>query len=157
MAIRQNPNISVGKLLALAQHQVVRQARSADLPTLTGNITAQSMPRTAPVSPPGLRSRIPRLLPSMRAREDSPQLITDFGRTHNLIASQKLRGAGAKLANALATTEDIVLATDEAFYNALEAQALCPRCRTDRRYPPQTTENQVSQMTQNKLQVPRSI
>ena len=40
MAIKQNPNITVGKLLALAQHQVVRQARSADLPTLTGDLTA---------------------------------------------------------------------------------------------------------------------
>ena len=46
------------------------------------------------------------------------QLITDFGRTGNLVASSKLQEK-AQNANALATTEDIVLATDQAFYNAL--------------------------------------
>ena len=51
------------------------------------------------------------------------QLITDFGRTSNLVASSKLQER-AQNANALATTEDIVLAADQAFFNALQAQAL---------------------------------
>ena len=51
------------------------------------------------------------------------QLITDFGKTQNLVASSKLQEK-AQNSNALATTEDIVIATDQAFYNALQAQAL---------------------------------
>ena len=33
MALKNNPRVSVSQLLALAQHQVVREARSAELPT----------------------------------------------------------------------------------------------------------------------------
>ncbi len=51
------------------------------------------------------------------------QLITDFGRTHNLVLTQKLEEKAAN-ANALATKEEIVLATDHAFYDALTAQAV---------------------------------
>ena len=51
------------------------------------------------------------------------QLITDFGRTINLVSYSKLLEK-AQNANALATTEDIVLATDQAFYNVLQARAL---------------------------------
>jgi outer membrane protein len=40
MALQNNPRVSVGRLLAMAQHQVVREARSADLPSLDGSITA---------------------------------------------------------------------------------------------------------------------
>src|ERR1700722_19942426 len=41
MAIKNNPRVTVGHLLALAQHQAVRESRSAELPTATGNITAE--------------------------------------------------------------------------------------------------------------------
>ncbi|HTV04687.1 MAG TPA: TolC family protein [Acidobacteriaceae bacterium] len=147
MAIRQNPNITVGKLLALAQHQVVRQARSADLPTFTGNITAVDAEDGTRISAGYLSAS--RLIEHAGAGGAISQLITDFGRTHNLIASQKLEEQ-AQNANALATTEDIVLATDQAFYNALEAQALV-QVAAQTVNTRQTTENQVSQMTRNKL------
>jgi outer membrane protein len=77
------------------------------------------------------------------------QLITDFGRTWNLVASSKLQEK-AQNANALATTEDIVIATDQAFYNALQAQALLKvsQQNVDTR---QTTDTQVNEMTRNKL------
>jgi outer membrane protein len=71
LAVKNNLRISVGHLLALAEHQKYREARAAELPNFNGAITAVD--------------------------ED---------------------------ANALATTEDIVLASDQAFYNALEAHAL---------------------------------
>ena len=40
MAIKNNPRVSVGRLLALAQHQVVRETRAAELPTAIASITA---------------------------------------------------------------------------------------------------------------------
>ena len=40
MAIKSNPRVSIGRLLALAQHQVVRETRAARLPTATAAITA---------------------------------------------------------------------------------------------------------------------
>jgi outer membrane protein len=147
MAIHQNPNITVGKLLALAQHQVVREARSADLPTFTGSITAVDAKNGSRISAGYLSAS--RLMQHAGAGGTLSQLITDFGRTYNLILSQKLEEK-AQNANALATTEDIVLATDQAFYNALEAQALV-KVAAQTVSTRQTTENQVNQMTRNKL------
>src|SRR5512143_3427302 len=40
LAVKNNPQISVARLLALAQHQVSRQVRSAYWPTANGYLTA---------------------------------------------------------------------------------------------------------------------
>ena len=40
LALKNNPRISVGRLLALAQHQIYRETRSAELPNFNGAITA---------------------------------------------------------------------------------------------------------------------
>ena len=40
MAIRNNPQITVGKLEALAQHEITRETRSAELPSATIAATA---------------------------------------------------------------------------------------------------------------------
>ncbi|HEX3472009.1 MAG TPA: TolC family protein [Silvibacterium sp.] len=147
MAIKNNPQVSVAHLLALAQHQVVRETRAAELPTATASITAVYAENGSRVSAGSLTAS--RLFEHAGAGGGFTQLITDFGRTRNLVASSKLQEK-AQDAHALATTEDIVLATDEAFYNALEAQALLKVAQqnVDTR---QTTESQVSSMTKNKL------
>jgi outer membrane protein len=147
MAIKNNPKIHVSKLLALAQHQVVRETRAAELPTAAAAITAEDAENASRISAGSLTAS--RLFEHAGAGANFTQLITDFGRTHNLVASSKLQEK-AQDANALATTEDIVLATDQAFYNALQAQALLKVAKQNVNTI-QTTEIQVNQMTQNKL------
>jgi len=147
LAIKNNPRINVGKLIALAQHQVVRETRAAELPTSMGSITAVNAEEGSRISAGSLTAS--RLIPHAGAGANFTQLITDFGRTSNLVASSKLQEK-AQNANARATTEDIVLATDQAFYNALEAQALLKVAEqnvTTR----QATETQVGELTKNKL------
>ena len=51
------------------------------------------------------------------------QLITDFGRTKNLVSSADLSAKAANQ-NAAATKEQILLAVDQAFYGALQAHAV---------------------------------
>jgi outer membrane protein len=51
------------------------------------------------------------------------QLITDFGRTHNLVLSAEST-AKAQLESERATELDITLTVDQAFYQALTAQAM---------------------------------
>jgi len=121
LALKNNPRISVGRLLALAQHQVYRESRSAALPNFNGAVTAVDANEGSRIGAGALNA--PRLLEHAGAGVTLSQLITDFGRTANLVSSSKLLEK-AQNANALATTEDIVLATDQAFYNALQAQAL---------------------------------
>jgi outer membrane protein len=146
-AIKNNPRISVAHLLALAQHQVVRESRAAELPTVTGSLTAVDAQDGSRLSAGTITAS--RLFEHAAAGGSGTQLITDFGRTRNLIASSKLQEK-AQNANTLATTEDIVAATDQAFYDALQAQALLrvARQNVDTR---QTTQTQVNQMTKNNL------
>jgi outer membrane protein len=147
VAIKNNPQISIGHLLALSQHQVYREARSAELPTFNGNITAVDANEGSRIGSGSLTAS--RLLVHSGAGVTLSQLITDFGRTVNLVSSAKLQEK-AQNANALATTEDIVLATDQAFYNALQAQALLKVAQqtVDTRG---SVEHQVDELTKNKL------
>jgi outer membrane protein len=147
LAIKNNPRISVGRLLALAQHQIYREARSAELPNLNGAITAVDSNEGSRIGAGALNA--PRLLEHAGAGVTLSQLLTDFGRTMNLVASSKLMEK-AQNSNALATTEDIVLATDQAFYNALQAQALLKVAQqtvTTR----SSVEHQVDELTKSQL------
>jgi len=147
MAIKNNPRISVSKLLALAQHQVVLEARSGELPIVNGSITAEKALDASRISSGSLTAS--RLFTHTGAGGNVSQLITDFGRTHNLVLTQKLQERAAN-ASALATQEEIVLATDQAFYDALTAQAVLQVARQTVATR-QATQTQVNQMTQNKL------
>jgi outer membrane protein len=147
MAIKNNPRVSVARLLALAQHQVVRETRSVELPTANAAITAVQAEDGSRVSAGSLTSS--RLFEHAGAGGDFTQLITDFGKTGNLISSAKLREK-AQNANSLATTEDIVIATDQAFFDALEAQALLKVARQNTATR-QTTDSQIGSYTRNKL------
>ncbi len=147
LAIKNNPRISVGRLLALAQHQVYRETRSGLLPTFNGDITAVDANEGSRIGAGALTAS--RLFEHAGAGVTLNQLLTDFGHTVNLVSSSKLQEKAAS-ANALATEEDIVLATDQAFYNALQAQALLKVAQqtvTTR----QSVETQVNELTKSKL------
>jgi outer membrane protein len=147
LAIKNNPNVSVSHLIAVAQHQVVREARSAYYPTAAVNVTGMDAELASRISAGALTAS--RLFSHAGAGADLNQLIFDFGRTSNLVAYSKLQEK-AQNANALASTEDIVIAADQAFYNALQAQALLQVAQQNVATR-QTTDLQVKEMTENKL------
>jgi outer membrane protein len=131
----------------LAQHQVVREARSAELPTANGAITAEKALEASRISAGSLTAS--RLFTHAGAGGTFTQLITDFGRTHNLVLTRRLEEKAAN-ASALATKEEIVLAADQAFYDALTAQAILQVAKQTVNAR-QATQNQVNQMAANKL------
>lgn len=147
LALKNNPRISVGRLLALAQHQVYRETRSAALPTFNGAITAVDANEGSRIGAGSLTAS--RLFEHAGAGVTLSQLLTDFGRTVNLISYSRLLEK-AQNSNALATIEDIVLATDQAFYNALEAQALL-KVAQQTVSTRQSVQHQVDELTKNKL------
>lgn len=121
LALKSNPQITIGKLRALVARQYVREARSALLPTAALSVTAVD-------SNPGSRMSAgllnnPILYPRVAAGASVSQLVTDFGRSTNLLSSSEYQ-AKAQDQNAAATTADITLAVDQAFYNVLETKAL---------------------------------
>ncbi len=147
MAIKNNPQVTVAHLLAQAQHQVYRETRSAELPTATAALTAVDAEDASRISAGSLTAS--RLFTHAGAGAGFSQLITDFGKTRNLVASSALQEK-AQNANAVATQYDIQLATDQAFYNALEAQQTL-KVAQQNVATRQTLQSQVNQMTANKL------
>jgi outer membrane protein len=121
IAIKQNPRIAASRLLALAEGQVTRETRSALLPQIDGNITAAKAEDGSRITAGDLTAS--RLYTKAAAGGELTQLLTDFGHTSNLVASQKLHQR-AQEQTALATEQDILFATDQAFYQLAEAQAI---------------------------------
>ena len=119
IALANNPRIRISQLIARVQHQAVRERRADELPNLNGNITAVEANDGSRISSGSLTAS--RLLQHAGMGVQVSQLITDFGRTPNLVASAKLQEK-ARLADAEASREDIVLATDQVFYAVIEAQ-----------------------------------
>ena len=147
LALRNNPQISVAHLLALAQHEVTREARSSELPTATANLTAADAHAGSRLAAGGLNNPI--VYPRAAAGINLSQLIFDFGRSQNLVASAKFREQ-AQVAAQNATAADIILAVDQAFYNALDAQVTLDVARQTVSAR-QTTADQVQALTHAKL------
>jgi len=121
LARQNNPRISVARLNALASQQVTRETRSAYYPTLNAYLTAVAAHEGGRISAGGLSN--PAIYERAAGGVTANQLITDFGRTSNLVATSTLH-AEAEDERALATTADILLAVDQSFYYALGTEAL---------------------------------
>ena len=121
IALKNNPQITIGKLQALTARQYVREARSALLPTAYLSVTAVDSESGGRITAGALTNSI--VFPRAAAGVAVNQLITDFGRTRNLLSSSQFQ-AQAEDQNAAATSADIILVVDQAFYNALETRDL---------------------------------
>ena len=129
LALKNNPQISVYRLLSLASNQVTREQRAAYYPTIYGSLTAVEPKEGSRIAAGNLNNPI--VYERAAGGLTLSQLITDFGRTNNLVATAALRAKAADM-NALATADQIKLAVDEAFYNALQTLAMLKVARADR-------------------------
>jgi outer membrane protein len=121
LALKNNPQISVARLTALASQQVTREAKSSLWPTVTGNITGVEAQSNSRITAGALNN--PTVYERAAGGLTVDQLITDFGRTANLVSSASY-AAKAQNENAVATKEQILLAVNQAFFGALQAQAV---------------------------------
>jgi outer membrane protein len=147
LATRNNPQISVARLIALASHQATREVRSNLWPTATVNVTGVDAESGSRITAGALNNPI--IYERAAAGASVSQLIYDFGRTNNLIASASL-AEKAQNQNAVATREQILLAVSQAFYEALQTQAVLTVAQqtvAER----QTVANQINELFKNKL------
>ncbi|MDB6122799.1 MAG: Outer rane efflux protein [Pedosphaera sp.] len=122
IAIKNHPRITAAELKALASKQVVREVRSGFFPTVTANVTAVGTTEdNTRIAAGGLNN--PLILNRNAEGINVTQLITDFGRTANLVASSKLH-ARAEEESSLATRAQIMFQVDAAYFNALQAQSV---------------------------------
>lgn len=146
-ALANNPQIHISQLIAKVQHEVVRERRADALPNLNGSLTGVYANDGSRISSGSLAAS--RLIDHAGMGVQLSQLITDFGRTSNLVASAKLQEK-ARLADAEASREDIVLATDQVFFAVIEAQETL-KVAAETVSARQALTDQVSALTASKL------
>lgn len=147
LGLKNNPQISMYRLLALASNQVTRQQKAAYYPNLYGSLTAVEPKEGSRIAAGFINN--PSIYERAAGGLTLSQLITDFGRTNNLVASAALRAKAADM-NAAATADEIKLAVDQAFYNALQAfaeQKVAEQTVSAR----QLVSDQITTLFQNKL------
>lgn len=147
VAFKNNPVISVARLNALASQQVVREIRSILWPQASANLTAVDARNNSRITAGALNNPI--IYTRAAGGMSVSQLITDFGHTTNLVASARLQ-ARAEEQSAVATKEDVLLAVDQAFYNALQTHAVL-RVAEQTVASRQLLSDQVSALTKSKL------
>jgi len=162
IALRYAPQISEAYFKAEASKEVIRQARSGLFPQITGIVTAVGTGpgienafggehSTTAVTRIGATGGLNN--PSVYNRESNgvlvSQLITDFGRTANLISAARYQALSQEQKSRLARAQ-VVLLVDESYFKALGAQALL-RVANQTVAARQLTVDQVTELTKGKL------
>ncbi len=147
IAIQNHPQIQAASYLANAAKARVTQARSDYYPHAYGSLTGVEAETNSRVSAGALNNPI--IYDRFAQGVTVQQLVTDFGRTHQLVKSSELH-AKAQEENITTTREDVLLQVDAAYYNVLKAQAVLQVAQEtvkDRRL----VADQITEMEKNKL------
>lgn len=121
IGLKNNPQITVGKLEALRAREVVREVRSALMPQINVDLSGIGADGGSRLSAGYLTDG--RMYSRVAGGVTASQLITDFGRTMNLLSNAHYEEQAAN-ENSVATSQQVVLVVDQSFYNALETKAL---------------------------------
>jgi outer membrane protein len=121
LAVQNNPQLSAAKLTSAAAYQVPLEYRAGLMPTIAGALTAVGADSGSRLAAGGLNN--PVVYNRVASGLLVSQLVTDFGRTGNLIASSKLR-AQAQDQITESTRADILVTTARAYFTVLRAQAV---------------------------------
>jgi len=120
-ALDRNPQVRAGQYAAMAATENIREARSAYFPTAFASFTGAGAMDGTRIAAGGLNN--PTILDRMAAGFSWSQLITDFGRTNQLVRSSSLN-ADAMDKRVDAGKADVLLQVDRAYFDALRAQAV---------------------------------
>jgi outer membrane protein len=121
LSLDLNPQIRAGHSAALAASETVRQVRSAYFPTAFASFTGAGAPDGTRIAAGGLNN--PTILDRVAAGVTVSQLITDFGRTGQLVQGSRLF-ADSREKDVDARRADVLLQVDRAYFNALRAEAV---------------------------------
>jgi outer membrane protein len=147
IAIQNHPRIHAAIATAAAAKAEVVQQRAAYYPTVTGDATGVDAENNSRLSAGALNS--PRVFEKYANGIDISQLITDFGRTHELVKSSDLNRKAAD-EDVVTSREDVLLNVDQAYYGVLKAQAVL-KVAQETVKERQTVSDQVTTLEQNKI------
>jgi outer membrane protein len=121
LAIQNNPQLTAAKLNAAAAYEVPVEYRSSYSPNVYTSLTGVGADAGSRLAAGGLNN--PVVYNRIGSGLSVSQMITDFGRTGNLVAMADLR-AKAQDQVTEATRAQILLATDRAYFSVLRAQSV---------------------------------
>jgi outer membrane protein len=147
MALRNHPLLQAATFNAEAASQVAREAKSAYYPTAQGSLTAVGALPNSRIDAGFLNNPI--IYNRQSNGLEAQQLITDFGRTSNLVGSARL-GAKAASESAQQTAQDVLLAVNRAYFGVLRAEAVL-KVAEETVKARQILTDQVTTLEKNKL------
>ncbi|MGA9056667.1 MAG: TolC family protein [Terriglobia bacterium] len=121
LALRNHPLLQAATFEAEAANQVTREEKSAYYPTARGSLTGAGAIPDSRIAAGFLNN--PTIYNRYSNGLEINQLIADFGRTSNLVASARL-GAKAASQSAQQTAQDVLLAVNRAYFGVLRGQAV---------------------------------
>jgi outer membrane protein len=147
LAIRNHPQIQAALSMASAAKEQVTQQRSAYYPVAYGSATAVDAENNSRIAAGSLNNPIIYERYSNGFTVD--QLLTDFGRTHNLVKSANYHARAAR-ENVVTTREDVLLGVDRAYFGVLKAEAVL-KVAQETVKERQLVSDQVTTLEQNKI------
>jgi outer membrane protein len=147
IAIQNHPQIQAAGYLAISAQARVTQARSAYYPQAVGSLTGVESETNSRISAGALNNPI--IFDRYANGVAVNQLVTDFGRTHELVKSSSLHAAAQK-ENVVTSRADVLVNVDRAYYSVLRAQAVL-RVAQETVKNRQLVSDQITALEQNKL------
>ena len=147
LALKNHPKVLGAQNVYSAMSQRIAEARSAYFPQFSGEVTGSQGNIGARIGAGYLTDS--RLFNRFGDGIILGQLITDSGRTPNLVASSRLQ-AGAAQQDIQATIYDVLLRVNQAYFGTLRAQALV-RVADQTVAARETVSDQITTMFNNKL------
>ncbi len=121
IAIQNHPQIQAATQLASAAAAQVQETRSSYYPQANASLTGVEAEHNSRVAAGALNNPI--IYDRFADGVTVSQLVTDFGRTYQLVKSSNLR-AKAQQENVTVTRADVLLSVNQAYFSALRAQAV---------------------------------
>jgi outer membrane protein len=147
LALQNHPHIRVAQSAAAAANDVTTQVRSAYYPNVYGSLTGVEADSGTRIGAGGLNNSI--IFNRFATGVAAEQLVTDLGRTKNLVASSRL---AAQAANETVNVSraDVRLNVDRAYYGVLRAQAVLTVAQQTVKQR-ETVSEQITTLAKNKL------
>jgi outer membrane protein len=147
IAIQNHPQIQAAGYLAIAAQAQVTQARSAYYPQAVGSLTGAEAEHDSRIAAGALNNPI--IYDRYANGVTVGQLVTDFGRTHELVKSSSLH-ADAQKENVVTSRADVLINVDRAYYSVLRSQAVL-KVAEETVKNRQLVSDQITALEKNKL------
>ena len=147
VAIQNHPRIQAAMNLASAAKAQVTEARSAYYPTVYGSLTGVGAENNSRVAAGALNNPI--IYDRYANGVTVSQLVTDFGRTHELVKSSSLH-AQAQQESVVTTRADVLLQVNQSYFDALKAQSVLAVAQETVKQR-QLASDQVTELAKNRI------